>query len=90
MGAIIRFSRSARTSDVDAQRDIDNWEAQQTKTIATLSATLQSLQAALAVVAAQIAALPEGPVRMELTVQHLHLNIAAFNVKQAITDIGLT
>jgi hypothetical protein len=28
--------------------------------------------------------------RMELTVHHLHLNIAAFNVRRAITDIGLT
>ena len=86
MGAILRFP-AARASDAEPVRDFAECETRKRGTIATLSSTLDALTAALATIAEQIAALPEGTARMELTVQHLHLNLAAFKARQAIADL---
>ena len=89
MGAIIRFP-GASVSDAVRVGGIAAYEQRNDGTVATLTATLEALTAALAAIAEQIAALPQGTGRMELTVQHLHLNLAAFKARQAIADIART
>lgn len=87
MGAVIRFP-AARASD--AVRGNAECMEKNNGTVATLTSTLDALTAALTTVAEQIATLPNGAARMELTVEHLHLSLATFRARQAIADIDRT
>lgn len=90
MGSVVRFPTGRAINadaDSDAVRGNSPCTARSPGTAATLTSTLDSLTAALADIAGQIAELPDGTARMNLTVQHLHLNLAAFRARQAIADL---